>query len=88
MTRSRSGGVLRQALTDPGHHVLTAENGQQALDALSRSDTEVMLLDIKMPRLSGLDVLSEVQVRSPGRFSIAGTRSSASSLALASLPGP
>ena len=58
-------GVLRQALTDAGHHVLAAENGQQALDVLSRSDIEVMLLDIRMPGLSGRDVLSEVQVRSP-----------------------
>lgn len=57
--------VLRQALTDAGHHVLAAENGQQALDVLSRSDIEVMLLDIRMPGLSGLEVLSEVQVRSP-----------------------
>lgn len=57
--------VLRQVLTDAGHDVLVAENGQQALDVLSRSDIEVMLLDIRMPGLSGLEVLSEVQVRSP-----------------------
>ena len=56
---------LGEALTDAGHHVLAAENGQQALAMLSRSDIEVMLLDIRMPGLSGLDVLSEVPVRSP-----------------------
>ncbi len=57
--------VLRQALTDAGHHVVAAETGQKALDVLSRSDIEVMLLDIRMPGLSGLDVLREVAVRSP-----------------------
>jgi len=57
--------VLRQVLADAGHDVLVAENGQQALDVLSRSDIEVMLLDIRMSGLSGLEVLSEVQVRSP-----------------------
>ena len=57
--------VLRQALTDAGHQARAAENGQQALDVLSQSDIEVMLLDIRMPGISGLDVLSEVQVRSP-----------------------
>ena len=58
-------GVLHQALTDAGLHALAAENGQQALEVLSRRDIEVMLLDIRMPGLSGLEVLSEVQVRSP-----------------------
>ena len=57
--------MLRQALTDAGHQVVAAETGQQALDVLSRSDIEVMLLDIRMPGLSGLDVLSQVAVRSP-----------------------
>ena len=57
--------VLRQALVDEGHDVLLASDGEQALDLLSRNDVEVMLLDIRMPGLSGLDVLSEVQVRSP-----------------------
>ena len=57
--------VLRQALTDMGLDVLTAETGQQALDVLSRSDIEVMLLDIRMPGMSGLEVLSKVQAQSP-----------------------
>ena len=57
--------VLRQALTDAGHHVLLASDGEQALELLRTNDIEVMLLDMRMPGLSGLDVLSEVQVWSP-----------------------
>ena len=38
--------VLHQALTDAGLDVLTADSGLQALDVLSRSEIEVMLLDI------------------------------------------
>ena len=57
--------VLHQALTDAGLDVLTAESGLQALDVLSRSEIEVMLLDIRMPGMSGLEVLSKVQAQSP-----------------------
>ena len=57
--------VLRQALTDAGHHVLLASDGEQALELLRTNDIEVMLLDMRMPGLSGLDVLSEVRVLSP-----------------------
>ena len=57
--------VLKQALVDDGHQVSVASSGQQALDALSQSDIEVMLLDIRMPGLSGLGVLSKAHNRWP-----------------------
>ena len=62
--------VLRQALTDAGHHVLLASDGEQALELLRTNDIEVMLLDMRMPGLSGLDVLSEVRVLSPDTYVI------------------
>ena len=57
--------VLKRALVDDGYQVSVASGGQQALDALSQSDIEVMLLDIRMPGLSGLDVLSKAHDRWP-----------------------
>ena len=57
--------VLKQALADDGQQVSVASSGQQALDALSQSDIEVMLLDIRMPGLSGLDVLRKAHDRWP-----------------------
>ena len=57
--------VLKQALADDGQQVSVASSGEQALDALSQSDIEVMLLDIRMPGLSGLDVLSKARDRWP-----------------------
>lgn len=52
--------LLRRTLEEAGYHVTTAAAGEEALDKVSRRETEVMLLDVKMPGLSGLDVLQKV----------------------------
>jgi DNA-binding NtrC family response regulator len=46
-----------------GYHVEQAEDGEQALDLLERRSYDVMVLDLIMSGLSGLDVLKEVQAR-------------------------
>ncbi len=43
--------------------VAQAESGEQALDLLERRSFDVMVLDLMMPGLSGLDVLKEMQKR-------------------------
>ena len=57
--------VLCETLVEAGEEVISAADGYQALDLISASDVGVMLLDISMPGLSGLDVLAEVRARSP-----------------------
>ncbi len=57
--------LLRRALERGGYHVLTAASGQEALDMMSQDRVEVMLLDEKMPGLSGLDVLLRVHAQHP-----------------------
>ena len=49
--------MLSRRLSRHGHTVVTAEDGQQALDLIERQGFDVILLDIMMPGLSGLDVL-------------------------------
>jgi two-component system, NtrC family, response regulator AtoC len=57
--------VLRKLLTDQiarmGFDTAPAASGGEALDALSKSDFDVVLLDIRMPGLSGLDTLREIR---------------------------
>jgi DNA-binding NtrC family response regulator len=57
--------VLRKLLTDQiarmGFDTAPAASGEEALDALSKNDFDVMLLDIRMPGLSGLETLREVR---------------------------
>src|ERR671932_574249 len=44
-----------------GFDSAAAASGEEALAALSRSDFDVLLLDIRMPGLSGLDTLREIR---------------------------
>ena len=49
--------LLSRRLERKGYRVLTAESGPQALDTVSRRRVDVVLLDIMMPGMSGMDVL-------------------------------
>ena len=43
-----------------GYHVRTANNGEAALDILSREDIHLVLLDLMLPKVDGFDVLRQV----------------------------
>src|SRR5687768_18585534 len=49
--------MLRRRLERKGYRVITAENGEQALELVARESIDLVLLDVMMPGLSGLDVL-------------------------------
>jgi CheY-like chemotaxis protein len=49
--------MLRRRLERKGYRVITAENGEQALELVAREAIDLVLLDVMMPGLSGLDVL-------------------------------
>jgi len=46
-----------------GFAVETAETGEAALDAMAASVPDILLLDMKLPGMSGLDVLREIRER-------------------------
>src|SRR5260221_1243187 len=54
---------LKAILEDAGYYVAVAGDGQKALEALSAERFGVVLADLKMPRLDGLALLSELQQR-------------------------
>lgn len=55
-------GALMTKFTALGRYAPTiAENGQEALDALSKKHYAVMLLDLNMPHKTGVDVLKEIK---------------------------
>lgn len=58
---SMSRDLLRQTLERQGHHVEEASGGQQALDTLGEQAYDLVLLDLRMPDLSGLEVLERLQ---------------------------
>jgi len=45
----------------PLYDVRTATNGQEALDCIQKEKIDLITLDIKMPGLSGMDVLRELR---------------------------
>jgi len=57
--------LLRTALgTSPQIELVgTAQDGREGLEAIERLDPDLVLLDVEMPRMSGLDVLAEMRAR-------------------------
>lgn len=47
--------AARDALGSVGHHVIEAIDGQQALEVFARERPDLVMLDVVMPRLSGLE---------------------------------
>ena len=48
---------LSEVLTDAGHRVTVAADGEEARQLLSKQSWHLMLTDLKMPRLTGLELL-------------------------------
>ena len=61
MTRRVVRDGCTRVLNGKGYEVLTAENGQQAMDLLKRETIGIILLDLKMPVMSGEEVLEKTQ---------------------------
>jgi YesN/AraC family two-component response regulator len=57
---------LEGFLTKCGHQVQKAENGREALSRLDREVVDVVVSDIRMPQMTGLELLGVVRVRHPG----------------------
>jgi DNA-binding response OmpR family regulator len=53
--------LLQEFLTGKGYEVLTASNGDDALKKVKAERPHLILLDVRMPGMSGLDVLREVR---------------------------
>ncbi|MEX2600269.1 MAG: sigma-54 dependent transcriptional regulator [Balneolaceae bacterium] len=58
--------TLREILEYEGYTVLEAEQGEEALDILAEKQIDLMLLDIKMKGMDGIDVLKNVMDRKLG----------------------
>ena len=56
---------LFQALNKHGFVVGVAENGRMALDMLGREPVDLIVTDIKMPELDGLELLKRAKVVCP-----------------------
>jgi DNA-binding NtrC family response regulator len=53
--------LLTKCLELEGYKVLTAADGQEALELFRREEFDLAFLDIKMPQLSGTEVLKKIR---------------------------
>ena len=53
--------MMRMTLELDGFHVLMAEDGPTALDVFKRESPEIVLLDVRMPGMDGVEVLSRIK---------------------------
>ncbi len=53
--------VLERRLTTRGFGVVMAKSGEEALGIINAAMPDLVLLDVMMPGMSGLDVLSEIR---------------------------
>lgn len=58
--------LLCMELSDQGYTVLTAGGGPEALEILKREKTDLIITDMKMPKMDGLDVVIASRRLLPG----------------------
>jgi len=57
--------VLSAVLEDEGYEVLTALGGQEALEIQKTSDLDLILTDMKMPGMDGIELLEHIKAIDP-----------------------
>jgi len=57
--------VVRDALEREGHEVVSAIDGREALDRFDDGRFDLVVTDLAMPRVDGLELVKEIRRRSP-----------------------
>ncbi|MCI0693127.1 sigma-54 dependent transcriptional regulator [candidate division KSB1 bacterium] len=56
---------FKKLLREPAHKILEAQNGDEALTKVKDEAPDLVILDIQMPGLSGLEVLQQIKKAAP-----------------------
>ncbi len=56
---------IGEFLDNQGYKIFLAENGPSGLDRFDSQKPDLLMLDLNMPRMSGLEVLSKVKKKAP-----------------------
>lgn len=57
--------ILKAVLEEEGFETLTANSGKDALSILSDSDVDLVLTDMKMPHMDGIQLMEEIKQKDP-----------------------
>jgi CheY-like chemotaxis protein len=58
-------GTVREILEGANYTVFEVGDGEEALEVLKQGHIDLLLLDLNMPKLSGLEVLDQVESQPP-----------------------
>ena len=59
--------MYRTYLKTEGHQVMSADNGEKGLKMVSEFQPDLIVLDIMMPKISGLDLLTQLRQDPKGK---------------------
>lgn len=57
--------ILSAVLEEEGFETLTANSGHEALEILENSDIDLVLTDMKMPTMDGIELLERIKAKDP-----------------------
>lgn len=57
--------ILAAVLQEEGYETLTANSGQETLKIIHNSDVDLVLTDMKMPGMDGIELLEEIKSKDP-----------------------
>jgi DNA-binding NtrC family response regulator len=56
---------IRDWLRDAGYQVTTAETGEEALKMMETQDFSILVLDVRLPGKTGIQILKEIKTLKP-----------------------
>lgn len=57
--------MLSLRLKENGENIISVYNGRECLDTLEKTPVDVVILDVKMPGMDGIETLKEIKKRHP-----------------------
>ena len=58
--------LIGKVLEKEGYEVLTACNGEEGLEIFQKNNIDLIISDIKMPKMNGIEFLHKVKEQEPG----------------------
>ncbi|MEW6108341.1 MAG: response regulator [Nitrospirota bacterium] len=57
--------LYKEELEEEGYNVVTASNGQEAMDMFEKEDPDLVTLDILLPDIDGIKLLRQIKEKKP-----------------------